>query len=129
MSPQDVLLYTVLLPFFPEPQDVANVAEHLVRTMRVPNVEYRTEWDDAGEVRASARDFRRVVFGLVPMGRVVGEAGSEAESAKEGAQLTIDTRVDTFERAIAAVRAAYGHNIPAPVVDWHEGTSAARPDS
>ncbi|MGW6788514.1 DUF6292 family protein [Streptomyces chartreusis] len=55
MSPQDVLLYTVLLPFrtfFPPPQNVAEVAEQLVRTMRVPDVEYRTEWDGAGGVRA-----------------------------------------------------------------------------
>ncbi|GGX57861.1 hypothetical protein [Streptomyces chartreusis] len=29
-------------------------------------------------------------------------------------QLTIDTQADTFERAIAAVRAGYGHSIPAP---------------
>lgn len=41
----------------------------------------------------------------------------------EGVQLTIDTGTDTFERAIAAVRAAYGHNIPAPVSDWPEGTT------
>lgn len=134
MSPQDVLLYTVLLPFrtfFPTPQDVADVAEHLVRTMRVPDAEYRTEWDGAREVRAAARDFRRSVFGLAPVARQEGgdASNTSTESADgEGVRLTIDTGSDTFERAIAAVRAAYGHNIPAPVGDRPEGaTPASRP--
>ncbi|MFE6946052.1 DUF6292 family protein [Streptomyces chartreusis] len=131
MSPQDVLLYTVLptfRPFFARPEDVADVAEHLVRTMRVPDVEHRTEWDRAGEVRAAARDFRRVVFGLAPVGRQEGGSGSGAGTGGVegvGVQLTIDTQADTFERAIAAVRAAYGHNIPAPVGDWPESTTPA----
>ncbi|WP_449338877.1 DUF6292 family protein [Streptomyces chartreusis] len=131
MSCQDVLLYTVVLPFrtfFPKPQDLADVAEHLVRTMRVPDVEYRTEWDGAREVRAAARDFRRSVFGLAPVGRqgVAPETGTETADG-EDVQLTIDTRSDTFERAIAAVRAAYGDNI-APVGDRSEGeTPASRP--
>ncbi|WP_406257357.1 DUF6292 family protein [Streptomyces chartreusis] len=117
MSPQDVLLYTVLLPFrtfFARPQDVADVAEQMVRTMRVPDVEYGAEWDGAGEVRAAARDFRRVVFGLAALGRQPGGAGPESASAGAGVQLLIDVQADTYERAIAAVQAAYGHNIPAP---------------
>ncbi|MFD5861705.1 DUF6292 family protein [Streptomyces chartreusis] len=119
MSPQDVLLYTVLLPFrrfFSRPQDVAEVAEPLVHTMRVPDVEHYAEWDGARDVRAAASDFRRAVFGLTPMRQPDSESEAKAESG-EGLQLTIDTRSDTFERAIAAVRAAYGHNIPAPVGD------------
>ncbi|MFJ2008393.1 DUF6292 family protein [Streptomyces chartreusis] len=128
MSPQDVLLYTVLLPFrtfFSRPQDVAEVAEHLVRTMRVPDVEHHAEWDGAREVRSAASDFRRAVFGLAPMGQLAGESEAKAESG-EGVQLTIDTRADTFERAIAAERAAYGHSIPAPV-DWAEGATPNSP--
>ncbi|SEE06579.1 hypothetical protein SAMN05428938_6969 [Streptomyces sp. KS_5] len=133
MSPQDVLLYTVLLPFrtfFPTPQNVAEVAEQLVRTMRVPDVEFRTEWDGAGGVRAAARDFRRAVFGRAPASRqgegVEPETGTETGDGK-GVQLTIDIRADTFERAIAAVRAAYGHNIPAPVGDRSESATSASP--
>ncbi|MGW1364507.1 DUF6292 family protein [Streptomyces chartreusis] len=135
MSPHDVLLYTVLPTFhvfFPEPQDVADVAEHLVRTMRVPDVEYRTEWDGAREARAAVRDFRRSVFGLSPTGRREGRSTTEAgtrRAGEEGVQLTIDTQADTFERAIAAVRAAYGHSFPAPMGDWPQGTPASAPDS
>ncbi|WP_405576448.1 hypothetical protein [Streptomyces sp. NBC_01092] len=133
MSPQDVLLYTVLPTFrtlIPTPQDVADVAEHLVRTVRVPDVEHSTEWDGAREVRAAARDFRPAVFGLAPVGRQEGDVAPETgtgTSDGEGMQLTIDTQADTFERAIAAVRAAYGHNIPAAVVDWSENTTPTSP--
>ncbi|MGI5413922.1 DUF6292 family protein [Streptomyces chartreusis] len=129
MSPQDVLLYSVLLPFrtfFPRPQDVTEVAEHLVRTMSVPDVEHHAEWDGAREVRAAASDFRRAVFCLVPMGQIAGESEAKAESG-EGVQLTIDTHADTLERAIAAVRAAYGHSIPAPAGDWAEGATPNSP--
>ncbi|MER5938439.1 DUF6292 family protein [Streptomyces sp. NPDC001928] len=115
MSPQDVLLYSVLPTFhtiFPTPQDVADVAEQLVRFRTVPDVEYRTEWDGAGAVRAAARDFRRSVLGLDPVAQLGSEATATAVSAGEGVQLTIDTQADTYERAIAAVRAAYGRNRP-----------------
>ncbi|MFJ2008607.1 DUF6292 family protein [Streptomyces chartreusis] len=133
MSPQDVLLYTVLLPFrtfFPPPQNVAEVAEQRVRTMRVPDAEYRTEWDGAGGVRAAARDFRRAVFGLAPVnGQGEGvEPGTGTETGDgTGVQLTIDTGADTFERAIAAVRAAYGPSLPAPVGDRSESATSASP--
>ncbi|MFJ9752969.1 DUF6292 family protein [Streptomyces chartreusis] len=102
MSPQHVLLCTVLLPFrsfFPPPQEVADLAGHLLRTMRVPDVEYRTEWDGAWEVRAATRDFRRAVFGLASVDDKP-EAGTES-ARRDGVQLTIDTQADTFERAIA----------------------------
>lgn len=134
MSPQEVLLYTVLTmfhTFFPKPQDVADVADHLVRTMRVPDASYRTEWDCAAEARAAVRDFRRSVFGLAPVGRQEGDGtpGTGAGSVDgEGVQLTIDTQADTFERAISAVQAAYGHSIPASVGDSEE-TSGSRPVS
>jgi hypothetical protein len=120
MSPQHVLLYSVLPTFgtiFPKPEDVADVAEHLVRLRRVPEVEHRTEWDGAGAVRAAARDFRRSVFGLAPMGRQEsGTASRTGQQATEaaGVQLTVDTQTDTYEQAIAAVDAAYGRNLSLP---------------
>lgn len=123
LSPRDVYLYTVLTPFrtvFPPPQDVADVAEQMVRFRRLPDVEHREEWDGAEEVRAAGRDFRRACFGLTPVGQQESEAGprSGSENRKgEGVQLTIDTQTDTYEQAIAAVRAAYGRNLPAPAVD------------
>ncbi|MCZ4611582.1 DUF6292 family protein [Streptomyces sp. Lzd4kr] len=113
MSPQDVLLYTVLptfRTFIPAPHDVADVAEHLVHTMRVPDVKHCTEWENAGEVRAAARDFRRSVFGLAPAS--LQEAGSGGVSHDSGVHLVIDTQVDTYDEAVAAVRTAFGLNLP-----------------
>ncbi len=54
---------------FPTPQAVADVAEELVHRRRLPDVEYRTEWDGVQPVRAAARDYRRIRLGLSPVGR------------------------------------------------------------
>jgi hypothetical protein len=134
MSPQHVLLYTVLPTFrtiFPAPQDVADVAEHLVRSLKVPDVEHRTEWAGAREVRAAARDFRRSAFGLTPVGRqgqgTRARMGSEITEGA-GVQLTIDTQTDTYEQAIAAVQAAYGLNPAAVASSWPDAPApASRP--
>lgn len=68
---------------FPQPEDVADVAEHLVRLRRVPDVVARAEWDGAGAGRAAAHDFRRSVFGLAPVGRPEARVG-----ARMGSEIT-----------------------------------------
>ncbi|KOU76289.1 hypothetical protein ADK57_05130 [Streptomyces sp. MMG1533] len=119
LSPADVLFYSVLPTFrtvFPTPQAVADVAEDLVHRRQLPEVEYRTEWDGARAVRAAARDYRRARLGLPPVGRqgAGGDGGMGSEIVEgAGVQLTIDTHTDTYEQAIAAVRAAYGRNLTA----------------
>ncbi|MEU1259352.1 DUF6292 family protein [Streptomyces chartreusis] len=131
MSPQDVLLYAVLptfRTFIPAPRDLADVAEHLVHTMRVPDVDHRTEWDSAGEVRAATRDFRRSVFGLASAS--CHEPGAGGVSQDSGVQLVIDTQIDTYDEAVAAVRTAFGLNFPSVPRDWPGGPPAAsRPTS
>ncbi|WP_329264151.1 hypothetical protein [Streptomyces pseudovenezuelae] len=62
LNSHDVLLYTVIRALrtpIADPERVADVAEELVRFRRLPDVEYREEWDGAQEVRAAADDFRR----------------------------------------------------------------------
>ncbi|MFF7549603.1 hypothetical protein ACFZCU_39105 [Streptomyces canus] len=111
----DVLLHTVLTALrtpVADPERVADVAEELVGFRRVPDVEYREEWDGARDVRANANDFRRSRLGLGPRRLTEDSAGPE-KTAGNGVQLTIDTRVDTYERALAAVQAAYGRGSPA----------------
>ncbi|MFJ9098074.1 DUF6292 family protein [Streptomyces sp. NPDC102405] len=106
----DVLLYTVLTALrtpVADPERVADVAEELVRFRRVPDVEYREEWDGARDVRAAADDFRRSRLGLGPPRLPEDGAGSEKKTGN-GVQLTIDTQADTYEQAVAALRAAYG---------------------
>ena len=101
---------------FPAPEDVAD-SQHLLRSLKVPDVEHRTEWAGAQQVRAAARDFRRTVFGLALVGRQGSGPGARmgVEITKgAGVQLTIDTQTGTYEQAIAAVQAAYGLN-PADV--------------
>ncbi|MEU5893874.1 hypothetical protein ABZ835_44820 [Streptomyces sp. NPDC047461] len=111
INSQNVLHYTVA-PFrtvFPRPEDIAEVAERLVCFRQLPDVEYRTEWEGAEQVRVAGRDFRRLVLGLTPLALqdvVAGQNGGEGE----GVQLTIDTRADTYEQAVAAVQAAYGRS-------------------
>ncbi|MEV7891372.1 DUF6292 family protein [Streptomyces sp. NPDC002817] len=113
INSKDVLHYTVA-PFrtvFPRPQDIAEVAEHLVCFRQFPDVEYRTEWDGADDVRAAGRDFRRLVLGLAPLGHQDAATGAgPGTGGGEGVQLTVDTRADTYEEAIAAVQAAYGRS-------------------
>ncbi|GAB3009877.1 hypothetical protein GCM10023080_090080 [Streptomyces pseudoechinosporeus] len=109
---------------------MANVAEQLVRYRKVPDVEHRTEWDGAKDVRGAARDFRRAVFGLAPVGRQGSMAGARMGSENsEGAsvRLTIDTQTDTYEQAIAAVQAAYGLNPTAIAGGWPDAPPASRP--
>ncbi|MGF0174488.1 hypothetical protein ACQF36_29490 [Streptomyces sp. Marseille-Q5077] len=117
MSPQDVLLYTVPPTFrtiLPTPQDVAEVAEQLVRFRTVPDVEHRTEWDGAAAVRAAARDYRRTVFGLAPVGRQKHEAGTRMES--EITEISDPCSVDVWEREGGA---CVGVDRPsAPDVGW-----------
>ncbi|MFI8075506.1 hypothetical protein ACIF85_43160 [Streptomyces sp. NPDC086033] len=105
-----MLLYTVLTVLrtsVADPVRVADVAEERVRFRRVPDVEYREEWDGARDVRAAANDFRRSCLGLGPLRQREGWTDSTRE-ARPGVQLTIDTRADTYEQAVAALRAAYG---------------------
>ncbi|WP_326658657.1 DUF6292 family protein [Streptomyces canus] len=105
----DVLLYTVVTALrtpVADPERVADVAEDLLRFRRVPNAEYREEWEGARGVWAAANDFRRSRLGLAP--RRLPEDGAGSERETDGVQLTIDTQVDTYERALAAVKAAYG---------------------
>ncbi|MGW6738122.1 DUF6292 family protein [Streptomyces sp. NPDC055013] len=133
MSLDDVLLYGVLPTFrtiFPTPQDVADVADQMVRFRTVPDLEHRTEWDGAREVRAAASNHRRAGFGLSPAGRQ--EAGERTRTGAEiiegaGVQLTIDTQTDSYEQAIAAVQAAYGLNPAAVASSWPDAPSASRP--
>jgi hypothetical protein len=66
----DVLLYTVVTALrtpIADLERVADVAEELVCFPRVPDVEYREEWEGAREVRAAADDFRRSRLGLGPL--------------------------------------------------------------
>ncbi|WP_371571271.1 DUF6292 family protein [Streptomyces canus] len=108
LHPYDVLLYTVLTVLrapMAAPETVADVAEELVRHRRLPDQEFWAEWDGAREVRAAAIDFRRAHLGLGPAGHPGPDRGS---GTREGVQLTIDTQADTYEQAIAALRAAYG---------------------
>ncbi|MFF0087996.1 DUF6292 family protein [Streptomyces canus] len=108
LNPYDVLLYTVVTALrtpIADPERVADVAEELVRFRRVPDVEYREEWEGAREVRAAADDFRRSRLGLGPR---LPQDGAGSEMAGSGVQLTIDTQTDTYERALTAVQAAYG---------------------
>ncbi|WP_424880127.1 hypothetical protein [Streptomyces sp. SLBN-8D4] len=70
LNSYDVLLYTVITALrtpIADPERVADVAEELVRFRRLPDVEYREEWDGAQEVRAAADDFRRGRLGLGPL--------------------------------------------------------------
>ncbi|MFD0008247.1 hypothetical protein ACFVJ4_38495 [Streptomyces sp. NPDC127178] len=46
---------------FAAPDDVAAVAEHLVRNWRTPTGEYGAEWDQAPRVRATIERFRAAV--------------------------------------------------------------------
>ncbi|WP_405675445.1 DUF6292 family protein (plasmid) [Streptomyces canus] len=110
LSLGDVVLYSVIPVLrtpIASPEEVADVAEELVHHRSLPDHEFRREWDGARDVRAAADDFRRRRLGLGPL--QLREDG--ADSAKEsgpGVQLTIDTRADTYERAVVALRAAYG---------------------
>ncbi|WP_405653702.1 DUF6292 family protein [Streptomyces sp. NBC_00019] len=90
INSQDVLHYTVA-PFrtvFPRPEDVAEVAERLVCFRQLPDMEYRTEWDGAEDVRAAGRDFRRSVLGLAPLAppghheRTRGRAGHRGRGGR-----------------------------------------------
>lgn len=115
LNPHDVILYSVLPALhtpIAAPEEVADIAEHLVRHRRLPDKEFWTEWDGAREIRAAACDFRRGRLGLAPARPWEDAAGSERENGP-GVQLTIDTQADTYEQAIAAVRAAYGRGTQA----------------
>ncbi|MFF0097634.1 DUF6292 family protein [Streptomyces canus] len=105
----DVLLYTVVTVLrtpMAAPETVADVAEELVRRRRLPDHEFRAEWDGAREVRVAADDFRRSRLGLGPL--QLGEGGTDSTTqADPGVQLTIDTQADPYEQALAALRAAY----------------------
>jgi hypothetical protein len=111
LNASDVLLYTVVTALrtpIADPERVADVAEELVRFRRLPDLEYREEWEGAPEVRAAADDFRRSRLGLGPFG--LREDGTGSESGRgPGVQLTIDT----YEQAVAALRAAYGRGATA----------------
>jgi hypothetical protein len=89
-----------------DPEQVADVAEELVRFRQVPDVEHREEWEGAQDVRDAASDFRRSRLGLGPC-RLWQDDGSERKTGP-GVLLTIDTQTDSYEQAIAALRAAYG---------------------
>ncbi|WP_405512156.1 DUF6292 family protein [Streptomyces canus] len=72
----DVLLYTVVTVLrtpMAAPETVADVAEELVRRRRLPDREFRAEWDGARNVRAAAEGFRRSRLGLGPSN--YGKAG------------------------------------------------------
>ncbi|MER6288407.1 DUF6292 family protein [Streptomyces sviceus] len=106
----DVLLYTVITALrtpIADPERVADVAEELVCFRRVPDEEYREEWDGAREARVAADDFRRTRLGLGPF-RPPRESADGERAAGPGVQLVIDTQADTYEQAAAALRAAYG---------------------
>ncbi|MEU9331220.1 hypothetical protein AB0D91_47275 [Streptomyces canus] len=109
-DPHDVLLYTVVTVLrtpMAAPEAVADVAEELVRRRRLPDREFRAEWDGARDVRTAANGFRRTRLGVGPLQQ--GEGGTDStKEAGPGVQLTIDTQADTYEQAVAALRAAYG---------------------
>ncbi|MEU0029593.1 hypothetical protein [Streptomyces sp. NPDC006335] len=86
------------------------MAEELVRFRRLPDVEYREEWEGARELRAAADDFRRGRLGFGLFGLREDGTGSESGSGP-GVQLTIDIRADTYEQAVTALRAAYGRGL------------------
>ncbi|MFJ9714252.1 hypothetical protein [Streptomyces sp. NPDC101234] len=46
---------------FAAPNDVAQIAEHLVHNRRTPTGEYGLEWDQAAHVRATIERFRATV--------------------------------------------------------------------
>lgn len=96
-------MVTVLRTPMAAPETVADVAEELVRRRRLPDREFRAEWDDARDVRTAANDFRRTRLGLGSLQQREGCTDSTKE-AGPGVQLTIDT----YEQAVAALRAAYG---------------------
>jgi hypothetical protein len=105
----DVLLYTVVTALrtpMAAPERVADVAEDLVRLRRVPDVEHWEEWEGARDVRTAASDFRRSRLGLGPFR--LREDGAGSKTAGSGGQVTIDTHTDSYEQAVAALRAAYG---------------------
>ncbi|MEU0031160.1 DUF6292 family protein [Streptomyces sp. NPDC006335] len=109
----DVLFYTVVTALrtpIADPERVADVAEELVCFRRLPDVEYREEWEGGREVRAAADDFRRGRLGLGLLRLREDGTGSESGSGP-GVQLTIDTRADTYEQAVTALRAAYGSGL------------------
>ncbi|WP_329296850.1 hypothetical protein [Streptomyces pseudovenezuelae] len=114
-----MLLYTVVTALrtpVADPERVADVAEELVRYRRLPDVEYQEEWEGARAMRAAADDFRRSRLGLGP--RLPQDGAGSASGSGPGVQLTIDTQADTYEQAVAALRAAYGGEVPpAPLCD------------
>ncbi|MFM9633284.1 DUF6292 family protein [Streptomyces galilaeus] len=62
LNSYDVLLYTVVTALrtpVADPERVAAVAAELVRFRRVPDAEYREEWEGARDVRTAACEFRR----------------------------------------------------------------------
>jgi len=101
LNTQDILLYAPLAPLrtvVPDPEHVTDVADQLVRFRQIPDTEYRTEWDQGEELRAAARDFRRAVLGLPPLGHpeTATGPGARPDAEKEqGMQVTIDTLTDT----------------------------------
>ncbi|MEU0413909.1 hypothetical protein ABZ307_39850 [Streptomyces griseorubiginosus] len=104
-----MLLYTVITALrtpIADPERVADVAEELVCFRRVPDAEYREEWEGAQQVRVAADDFRRNRLGLGPLRRPQ-DGDSSGKPAGSRVRLTIDTHTDTYEKALAAVRAAY----------------------
>ncbi|MEU6258625.1 hypothetical protein [Streptomyces sp. NPDC047043] len=128
LGSDDVLLHTVLTPIetiYAEPDALADVAEELLHHRRLPDTRCRREWDGAKEARAAAVDFRRNAFGLSPARSRMGAEITEGE----GVQLTIDTRTDTYEQAIAAVQAAYGLNPTLVAGSWPDAPAhEPRPD-
>ncbi|WP_328884753.1 DUF6292 family protein [Streptomyces sp. NBC_00299] len=46
---------------FAAPDDIAEVAEHLVRNWRTPTGKYGAEWDQAAQMRATIERFRATV--------------------------------------------------------------------
>ncbi|AZP14740.1 hypothetical protein EJC51_47295 [Streptomyces aquilus] len=120
LNTREILLYAPLAPLrtvVPDPEHVTDVAEQLVRFRQIPDMEYRTEWERGEELRAAARDFRRAVLGLPPLAHPetpTGPGGRPDAEQEQGMRLTIDTLTDTYEQALAAVQAIYGHNEDAP---------------
>ncbi|WP_326673300.1 hypothetical protein [Streptomyces canus] len=75
-----------------------------MRRRQLPDHEFRAEWAGAREARAAADDFRRSRLGLGPL--QLRERGTDSTTeAGPGVQLTIDTQADTYEQAVAALRA------------------------
>jgi hypothetical protein len=124
----DVLLHTVLSPIetiYAAPEDLADVAQELVRHRRLPETRHRREWDGAKQARAAATEFRRTAFGLSAAGSGTGSQSTTGA----GIQLTIDTQRDTYAQAIAAVNAAYRRNRAlVPAVPPDDPAYVARPE-